>query len=125
MSKLRILVIEDDPDGAEMVEIMLNSVGVNVTVAGSAEAALSELQASPQGFDAGIADLALPEMDGLELLQVIRSDPTTASLPMVEVTAYHTPELKVKALDAGFVAYFAKPLDSTLFMRALEGLLAR
>lgn len=125
MPNLRILVVEDDPDGAEMVKMMLNSAGVETVVADSAETALPELAAAPDSFNAAIIDLALPEMDGLELLRVIRQNPATANLLLVAVTAYHTPELKFKSLDAGFNAYFAKPLDTTLFIQALERLLSR
>jgi len=124
VSTLRILIVEDDPDGADMVQMMLNSAGVDTVVVGSAEAALTELDAAPDAFNAVVVDLALPEMDGLQLLQVIRKTPAVAHLPLVAVTAYHTPEMKVSMLDAGFDGYFAKPLDTTLFVQSLERLLS-
>jgi len=62
-------------------------------------------------------------MDGFELLQAIRKQSLLNNVPLVAVTAYHTPELKVKALDAGFDAYFPKPLDTTIFLQSLERLL--
>ena len=120
---MRVLIVEDDPDGAEMVEMMLSSVGIETVVADSAETALAELDAAPDDFNALIVDLALPEMDGLELLQVIRQRSRVSHLPTMAVTAYHTPELKARTLDAGFDGYFAKPLDTTLFVQALERLL--
>jgi DNA-binding response OmpR family regulator len=120
---MHILIVEDDPDGADMVQMMLNSAGVETLVVGTAEAALTALNASPEGFNAVIVDLALPGMDGLQLLQVIRKTPSMAQLPLVAVTAYHTPEMKVRMLDAGFDGYFAKPLDTTLFVQSLERLL--
>jgi CheY-like chemotaxis protein len=120
----QILVVEDEPDGADMVKRMLDSVGLQCTLASSAEHALGELEANPDGFQAAIVDLALPEMDGIELMQTIRQSEQFASLPLIAVTAYHTPELRVKAIDSGFNAYFPKPLDTNLFMQALERLLA-
>jgi CheY-like chemotaxis protein len=122
MAALNILIVEDDPDGAEMVNMMLRSAGISTVVTDSAESALSALRME-QKFDAAIIDLALPEMDGMQLLQEIRRKPATKSLTTIAVTAYHTPELKVKALDAGFNAYFPKPLDTALFVQALERVL--
>jgi CheY-like chemotaxis protein len=62
-------------------------------------------------------------MDGFELLSYIREMPARTNLPTVAITAFHTPELKVKALDAGFDGYFAKPLDTNIFVGALERIL--
>ncbi len=123
MNQYQILIVEDEPDGADMVTRMLDAVGLNSTVAHSAEIAIGAIEANPQGFDAAIVDLALPEMDGIELMQVLRQKPEVAQLPLIAVTAYHTPELRVKALESGFDAYFPKPLDTNLFMQALERLL--
>jgi CheY-like chemotaxis protein len=122
MSEFCVLVVEDEPDGADVVVRMLKAVGVKTVVATSGEAALAELETHPNDFTCAIVDLALPQMDGFELMNVIRSEPSVQNLPLVAITAYHTPELKVKALESGFDAYFAKPLDTNLFMQALEKL---
>jgi CheY-like chemotaxis protein len=123
MSDFRILVVEDEPDGADVVVRMLKAVGVQAEVAGSGEAALAKLEKDARGFDCAIIDLALPEMDGFELMHIIRHEPSVRNMPLVAITAYHTPELRVKALEDGFDAYFAKPLDTNVFMQALEKLI--
>jgi two-component system, sensor histidine kinase and response regulator len=120
MSDLQILVVEDDPDGADMVMRMLDSANIGTTVAASGEAALSHMKANGSSFGAVVVDLALPEMDGFELLRAIRKNSSWGNIPLIAVTAYHTPELKFKALDAGFNAYFPKPLDTAIFLQALE-----
>lgn len=120
----RILVVEDDPDGADMVSLLLDSAGIEAVVAGDAETALGWLQEDGNSFDAAIIDMALPNMDGMELMEHIRQMPSVSHLPLISVTAFHTPELKVRVLDAGFDAYFAKPLETTLFIRAIEQILA-
>jgi CheY-like chemotaxis protein len=119
---LTVLIVEDDPDGAATVDMMLRSVGMQTHVVDSAEAALSILE-NGKHFDGAVVDLALPVMDGFELMTTLRRHPTHHNLRLVAVTAYHTPELKVKALDSGFNAYFAKPLDTNLFAQALEQIL--
>lgn len=124
MADIHILVVEDEPDGADVVERMLRAVGVKASLVGNAEAALQTLDSNAVDyFDCVIIDLALPGMDGFELMQTIRHTTDFADLPLVAITAYHTPELKVKALDSGFDAYFAKPLDTNLFMQSLEKLI--
>ena len=123
MSDVRILVVEDDPDGADMVSMLLESAGVEAVVAGDAETALGWLQNQDETFSAAVIDLALPNMDGMELMGHIRNLQSVAQFPMIAVTAFHTPELKVRMLDAGFDAYFAKPLDTNLFLRGIEQVL--
>lgn len=121
---MRFLIVEDDPDGADVLDLMLVSVGLETMVVNSGEHGLYELKNNATAYDAAIVDLALPEMDGFELMGRLRDHPDLRHLVLIAVTAYHTPELKFKALDAGFDAYFAKPLDTTLFVQALERLLA-
>lgn len=121
---LHILVVEDEPDGADVVRRMLNTVGITTQWVGSAELALDALEQTPDAFDAAILDMALPEMDGFELMQTIRSAPMFDNLPLIAITAFHTPELKVQALESGFDAYFAKPLDTTIFAQSIEKLLS-
>ncbi len=118
-----ILIVEDEPDGADLVLRMLRATGKAAVVAGNAEVALARLQQSPEEFQAVIVDLALPEMDGFELMQVIRQTPALRHLPLLAITAFHTPELKVRALENGFDAYCPKPLDTTIFVRSLEQLI--
>jgi CheY-like chemotaxis protein len=79
---------------------------------------------SGQTYNAVVIDLALPIKDGWQVLQAIRANPTTAALPCIAVTAYHTSKLREDALMAGFNAYFPKPIDATSFARQLEMLLA-
>lgn len=118
-----IMIVEDEPDGAEVVSRMLKSVGLQGVVAPSGEDALDLLEDDPYRYAGMVIDLALPLMDGLELMSHIRTNPVTAQLPLVAITAFHTPELRAKALDGGFDAYFAKPLDATIFVQTLEKML--
>jgi CheY-like chemotaxis protein len=123
MSDLWVLVVEDEPDGADVVERILRAGGLHTVVASSAEQALAQLENDPTRFQGIVIDLALPGMDGFELMEFLRNEPAVQHLPLVAITAFHTPELKVKALESGFDAYFAKPLNTNLFMQALEKLI--
>lgn len=121
MQDWKLLVIEDDPDGQELVGRMLGYYRIPYEVAANAEEAWDRLNA--QHYTAAIVDLALPGADGWTLLNAIRSNPTTAEMPCVAITAYHSAEVAVKAIAAGFQAYFPKPLETSSFVQNLEQLL--
>jgi CheY-like chemotaxis protein len=118
MNEWNVLVVEDDPDGQEVVARMLKYHKINATVVGSAEDALTTL--IDQRFTAVLIDLALPGMDGWTLLHTIQRNPKTAYIPCVAMTAFHSADLAVKAIEAGFMAYFPKPLETTSFVRELQ-----
>jgi CheY-like chemotaxis protein len=120
---LRLLVVEDEPDSAAVVKLILNPAQIQTVVAENGEAAWTLLQ-SDSDFSGAIIDLALPGMDGFGLMNAIRSTPALAHLKLVAVTAFHTPELKSQAIKAGFNAYFSKPLDTMTFLGALERVFA-
>src|SRR5215510_5737353 len=113
-----ILIVEDELDGQMVVAGMLNYFSVRVDAVGSAEEALALL--GKKRYTAIVIDLALPGMDGLSLIRRIRENPATASVPCCAMTAYHTSTVKQEAIDCGFDAFFAKPLDDTLFIRELD-----
>lgn len=121
MKDWTVLVVEDEYDSQQVVSKILRYMGIQTDVAGTAEEALSLMDR--QAYTAAILDLALPGMDGLQLLSQIRSDPRTANMLCVMITAYHSSQVKKQALDAGIDAYFPKPIDDTTFIRELEKLL--
>lgn len=120
MSDKRILVVEDDPDGQEMVTTILQHMKFDVDTADDGEQASSQLFGSDGGYKAVIIDLALPGKDGWELLHEILNNPNTEDIPCIAVTAFHNSKLREQALEAGFVAYFPKPLDGMQLARELE-----
>ena len=116
-----ILVVEDDPDGQEVVARMLIQVKIQCEIAGTAEEAWTMLQA--RAYTGAIIDLSLPGQDGFQLLKTIRGDARLNGLRCIAITAYHTPELKHDALQYGFDGYFAKPLNRTLFLGSIEDIM--
>lgn len=123
MSEKHILVVEDDPDGQEMITTMLQHMKFEVVTADNAEEASQILADSAAMYKAVIIDLALPGKDGWELLYEILANPATANLPCIAVTAHHTSKLREETIRAGFVAYFSKPIDGTALGRQLDSLL--
>jgi len=122
MSNKRILVVEDDPDGQEMVTTILQHMNFMVDTADDGEQASQILFESGSQYDAVIIDLALPGKDGWDLLGEILNNPSTEDLLCIAVTAFHNSKLREQALRAGFTAYFPKPIDGTLLGRELDRL---
>jgi len=118
MNNLRLLVVEDDVDGQEVVSRILRHHSIPFDVASSGEDALHMLTRNT--YTGAILDLSLPGMDGWTLLDTMRKNPATDNIKCVAVTAYHSAEVAVKAIEMGFVAYFPKPLEATSFVRELE-----
>lgn len=121
MKDWKILVVEDEYDGQQVVSRILQYMGIQCDVADTAEDALDLM--AEQAYTAAILDLALPGMDGFELLSHIRADEATADMPCVIITAYHSSQVKRQALEAGCNAYFPKPIEDTTFIRELGRLL--
>ncbi len=119
----RILSVEDDPDGQELVFTILTHMNIPIDVAYNAEQAESLLFDQGIRYNVIIVDLALPGKDGWNLLSDIRANPYTRDIPCVAVTAFHTSKLRQDALRAGFKAYFAKPLEAMAFARQVQALM--
>ena len=75
--------------------------------------------------DLVLVDMQLPDIDGLEVLRRLRSDPRTQDVPCISVSANAMPEDIRRALQAGFADYWTKPLDLGVFMRSLATLFGR
>jgi CheY-like chemotaxis protein len=121
MNQWNILVVEDDADGQEVVGRVLRHFKIASQIVGTAEDALEVLPHN--NYTGVVIDLHLPGMDGWTLLGTIRNDPRLAHVPCVAITAYHSADVAVKAIEAGFAAYFPKPLDATTFVRELQRVL--
>ena len=117
----RVLVIEDEADNTEVIREMFEYNAINSWSAATAEEALQMIpEVQPNLF---VVDLALPGMDGWGFLQTVREDTATANVPAVAITAYHSINVARQAIEAGFAAYFPKPIDTTSFVRELARIL--
>jgi two-component system OmpR family response regulator len=114
----RVLVVEDDPGNRELLTRVFRVHNIKVVTAASGEEALNQVQHfSPNLI---ILDLVLPGIDGWTVLKHLRENTALSTIPIVAVTAFHTPELALEAIQVGFTAYFAKPLNVLTLMSELE-----
>lgn len=114
----RLLIIEDDVHAQTVASAVLQHHAIAADVAPTAEAGLELLRQQP--YSAVLIDLALPGLDGWGLLKVIQNDPALANLPCIAITAYHSASVAHQAIEAGFTAYFRKPIDAATFVDDLK-----
>ena len=115
-----VLVVEDEADSMEVVRQILEFQGIQCLPALSAEDALEILDDTIPTLV--IIDLALPGMNGWDLLEEIKGDARWSRIPRVAVTAYHSLEVAQEAIAVGFDAYFPKPIEATSFVRELRNI---
>ncbi len=122
MTPPQILIVDDEPDMLELLRRSLTpDLNCRLSTAASAKAALQLL--SEQSFDLALIDIKMPEMDGLELLELIKRK--WPDLTVVMMTAYGTIETAVYAMKQGAYDFITKPFDHETLLVRLEKALER
>ncbi|UOD33544.1 PAS domain S-box protein [Massilia violaceinigra] len=111
LSHLNVLVVDDEPDARDLIRRILSDCNATVRTAASAADALAEFRASPP--DLLVSDLGMPDVDGFELLAQVRAlgPAGGGDVPAVALTAFARSEDRLRALEAGFMAHIAKPVE--------------
>jgi two-component system cell cycle response regulator DivK len=112
-----VLVVEYNEKNRKLARDLLSFRGFRVAEATTATDALIAARAEPP--DLVLMDVALPDMDGVEALRLLRDDPLTSDVPVVAVTAFAMKGDRERLLDEGFDGYVAKPIDVRTFVDAL------
>jgi CheY-like chemotaxis protein len=107
---VNILIVDDYPVSIRVLSHTLRKAGYTVHPAASAAEALDLFATT--AFDLAILDIALPEMDGIELLKVIRREPRWRDLPVIMLTASGHDADRIAAKAAGVDAFLTKPTSS-------------
>jgi CheY-like chemotaxis protein/anti-sigma regulatory factor (Ser/Thr protein kinase) len=114
----RILVVEDEPDIAELIRYHLEGNGYRVTTAARGEEALA--MAQHEKPDLITLDIRLPDIDGFEVLQQLKSDEETANIPVVILSIVPDRE---DGFRLGAVDYVTKPVDEGRLLSAISAIL--
>src|SRR4030095_16418216 len=115
----RILIIDDDIRNIYSLTSVLEVHGVEVLHAERGAEGISILL-SEGDIDVALVDIMMPDMDGYETMQRIRSTPSIADVPLVAVTAKAMKGDRQKCLDAGASDYIAKPVDIDLLLALMR-----
>lgn len=117
-----VLIVDDDPNTRVLVSEVLLSAGASATAVGSAQEAEEFL--AHQSTDVLISDLAMPEVDGFELMRRVRArlGGEGHALPAIALTAHIGQQDRRKAIDAGFQVHLGKPVEPRHLVDAVAAL---
>lgn len=102
-----VLVIEDNAANLKLAELVLKSAGHAVLLAESAESGIALVRERMP--DLVLMDIRLPDMDGIAATRILKSDPATAPIPLIALTAFAMKGDEERILVAGCDAYLSKP----------------
>jgi diguanylate cyclase (GGDEF)-like protein/PAS domain S-box-containing protein len=104
-----ILIVDDEAQNRRLLAVLLRPEGYSTTGVASGEEALASIGASAP--DLILLDLMMPGMDGNRVASILKSDPQTANIPIIMVTARMERSARLAGLDAGAEDFLTKPVD--------------
>lgn len=123
LARRRILIVDDNVDGAESLGTLLELHGGQVDIAHDGQTALSKARSfRPEVL---IIDIDLPDMDGYEVACRVRNDFAAMAPLIVALTGYGYEETRARSAEAGFDAHLVKPLDFTTAIDLIASKLRR
>ena len=120
--RVRIMIVEDEADTLEMLTVHFRARGYQVFPCSSAAEALEV--AGREHLDVLISDIAMPTMDGLQLIKKLRKLSGLEGLPALALTGYASQKDAEAAIAAGFNVHFPKPTDPVELAATIDSLLA-
>ena len=115
----RVLVVEDNEMNMQLVEFLLEEGGYEIVKAASGEEAMA-VSRSGEPVDLILMDIHLPGVDGLSVVQELKKDPRTSSIPILALTAHAMRGDKDRFLQAGCDGYISKPIDVKTFLASIS-----
>jgi len=121
-TKVRVLVVEDNPTVRDGLEQILRRAGHDVSAVSDADSALA--RCAEESFDLVITDFKMEGMNGLQLLESIRKQRVPGDPEVMLITAYGTIDIAVEAMKMGAVDFITKPFDLEDFIAKVRTLMA-
>lgn len=113
-----VLLVEDNPINQRVATEMLARAGIRVDSADNGLSAISSIKKNC--YDAILMDVQMPEMDGLEVTRIVRSELDMQELPIIALTAHTMTGDRDRCLDAGMNDYLPKPIDRLALFQTLK-----
>jgi DNA-binding response OmpR family regulator len=123
VTKVTVLVIDDDPVILELLRVNFEIEGFEVICASDGEEGLKRAQTEHP--DAVISDIMMPRRDGLQLLADLKADPSTENLPVILLSAKAQKSEVQQGLDMGADDYITKPFDPLELIDRLNAVMTR
>jgi DNA-binding response OmpR family regulator len=117
-----VLSVDDEEDVTALIRFHLTRAGCDVRTAGTGRAALEAIgDARP---DLLILDLMLPDIDGFGVCEILRRRPATATIPIIILSAWSSPDSRHLGIDLGALDYLTKPFSPRELVTRVQRLLA-
>ena len=120
---MKILIVEDNEDNLKLFNIIVESGGHAAILARDGEEAVET--AKKEIPDIILMDIQMPKMNGLEAAKILKSDQSTAKIPIIALTAYAMIEEKEKLGKEWFDGYIAKPVGVKDILKVIDEILIR
>lgn len=114
----KIVIIEDEPDTAEMYAEMMRISGYQVEIFFGGSSAVSKMAENQPA--AVVLDLMMPDVSGLDVLHNLKAEPSLSNIPVIIVSAKSMPEEIDEGLNAGAIAYLTKPVSFSALKKAID-----
>ncbi len=118
----RLVIAEDSPHMLRLLEMTLRKAGHTWTACAAGDAALAAIRAEKPA--AALLDIIMPGMDGLEVLAAMKADPSTASIPVIMLTARGHTLTRQQAEESGASAFLTKPYSPTELLAKIAELIS-
>ena len=116
-----ILIVDDQRDLAGMIADMLGDAGFATRTADNGRDALADIQADRP--DLLVLDVNMPGLDGFEVATMLKADPSTATIPIIMVSAQAGRGSRVIGLESGAEDYLSKPVDQAELIAKIRNIL--
>jgi two-component system phosphate regulon response regulator PhoB len=120
--KQKVLIVDDEPDTVELISFNLKNAGFDIVSAADGAEALRKARSNAP--DLIILDIMLPEIDGLHVCKLLQADPTTASIPIMMLTAKAGEVDRILGLELGARDYVTKPFSPRELVLRVRNLLS-
>ncbi|MDM8540949.1 response regulator [Desulfococcaceae bacterium HSG9] len=123
LSKLRVLVVDDNTAARVILREILESFSFEVTLAASGRDAIRELENTHKPYELVLTDYKMPGMDGIETIKQIKKRAGLSQIPIIiMITAYGREEVRKQAVRTGVDAFLIKPIDRSLLFDTIISL---
>ncbi len=113
-----ILVIEDNPWNARLIEDILETLNYKVLEAYNGESGIEIARREQPGLI--LMDVMLPGINGIEVVKMLKNDPELAHIPVIALTASSSQEIERRCMEAGCIAYMTKPFTKKVLTETVK-----
>lgn len=122
-TKVRLLIVDDDPDTRRLLEYRFARQGFEVQTARNGKEALRLARTFQPALI--ILDIGLPDLDGFSVSDALHTEPETARTPIVLLSSHSGISISARAVESGIRYCFNKCTDLKVFIRAVQDIIAR